>query len=214
LALSSGHSRKYLTGTKVPMYAALPPARHRSDNLISFIGRSGRVDSRIATAFQDVQHLAVLINEYFERDERLAGDVFQEVVGSTQMLLLNMDPFKRDLLSESIRLGMLALLSTLVSLPGKRVSYPYLETAFRRVLARHQGRELDNEEDAVILWLLMMGAMSVVSPGEAWLQEQWRRASRNEQDWDSVRTQLRRMIWINNIHDEAGTNVFQTLKMP
>jgi hypothetical protein len=208
----------------MPMHAALPPARHRSDDLISLMGvhkddENGRreVDARIATAFQDMQHLAVLTNEHYDREERLGGDIFQEVVGSTQLLLLNTGPFKKeDGLSESIRLGMLAFLSTLVSIPGKRVPYPYLERLFRAELERHyRGRGPDHGDgNVILLWLLMMGAMSVLSPDEPWLRDGWHSVSRNGQDWDVVRAQLRRMIWINNIHDEAGKEAFEKLKLP
>jgi len=134
--------------------------------------------------------------------------MFQNVLVSVQrrLLWLRYDPGQG--LSECLRLGMLALLTTTFELPGRRIPYASLSAQYRAsclaIMVTPATRMLST-------WLLLVGAMSVLDPGELWLRTMWSKTATPQERWEEQRQQLRSIIWVNAVHEDQGRRVYMAL---
>ncbi len=128
------------------------------------------VDSRLATIFRDLQYLGALLNTAAVRNRTIGEKQFHEIVHSIQRRLMHLQCTLPDLLGECFRLGMLAFLATLFQVPQTPFSYPYLETRLKEAC---QSIETTPNRRDLLLWLLMVGAMTVYKPNDPWLRDRW-----------------------------------------
>ncbi|KAK7961829.1 uncharacterized protein PG986_002654 [Apiospora aurea] len=79
------------------------------------------------------------------------------------------------------------------------------------------GEEDDDDDDLesdFLLWLLLVGAVSLYGVDRAWLRELWRYhvAPRNFTCWDEVVRRLRRRwVWVDAVRDGLGRHAFEVL---
>ncbi|KAK8075601.1 hypothetical protein PG997_010264 [Apiospora hydei] len=72
----------------------------------------------------------------------------------------------------------------------------------------------DDLEPDFLLWLLLVGAVSLYGVDRAWLRELWRYhvVPRNLTCWDEVAARLRRRwVWVDAVHDGLGRHAFEVL---
>ncbi|CAG9953625.1 unnamed protein product [Clonostachys rosea f. rosea IK726] len=167
------------------------------------------VDSRLDTVFRDLQYFSALLNTAVVRKQTISDKQFHEIVCSIQRRLMRLQDTLPDLLGECFRLGMLAFLATLFQVPRTPCSYPYLET---RLKEAYQSIETTPDRRDLLLWLLMVGAMTVHKPEDRWLRDRWL-SDVSPSTWPEVRGRLQDIVWINALHDRPGREVFDVLSM-
>ena len=160
------------------------------------------VDPKLATVFSDLRRLAELINTHTGDDVQLNGAMFQSVLVSIQRRLLWLRYESEEGWSECLRLGMLALLTTTFQLPGRKIAYDNLATQYRT--ACRGVKTSTPTTQTLLLWVLMIGAVSVFDPEEQWLRAKWKKAAASEGSWVELKQRLQSVIWLNGIHDEPG----------
>lgn len=195
------------------LYPRLPD--HASD--LPFIIEE-LVDARLAHIFYEMQNLANTINRHFERGLRFPGENFRISLSSIQsrILCLRYSINNEDVLSESLRLGILAFLSTItLQLPvQRRIPLPDLSVRMRRAyrcVLTHNSHSVGRNMQDLLLWLLVVGSMSVLYE-EEWLRAAWSNAiGARLCAWEQARQCLERVIWIGCIHNGPGEKTFASL---
>jgi hypothetical protein len=164
--------------------------------------------------FHDLVHFTVLLNASSSDSSRhiplLRDTEYQNLICSIQYRILRLQDKLSSILDESVRLAMLAFLTTTFQVAGQRARYFHLERRFRE-FCRATGAEAPSE---VTLWLLLVGAMAVFhmdSEDAVWMAESWRAHIPAEWDWDEGHKRLREFPWIGILHDEAGRVAFDAL---
>lgn len=114
-----------------------------------------------------------------------------------------------DNLAECLRLAMLALIASTVQVSGTEIRYPYLAKCFRE-RCDAMGTSTSSTKD-LMLWFLMLGALSVFGTEEGWLLERWRLEVSSQTTWGDARRRLKEIMWIDAIHDQPGKHAFEKL---
>lgn len=210
-ALSTGQRPRFYTGPiSWDAFYRNPPVIIHSDppptNKFTHCFR----DRRLAIVFQDLRHLANLINHHSRNNTRLSGDTFQDAISSIQFRLLRIKPNLNNETDETLRLGMLAFLSTTFRVPGRRVPYAYLTKQMQASCKTLEPNTRELKE--LLTWLIIVGAISVLEPDEPWLRAKWKLAVDPEASWDDISQALQDVMWISCIHDESGIHAFQKLQ--
>jgi hypothetical protein len=171
----------------------------------------GLVDPRLLVVFRDLQYFAGLMNAAAgsNRRLRLRDTEFQNIICSTQYRLLRLQGTLDNIISECLRLAMLAFLTTTFQVPGMKFRHPYLARRFRECCraveaATPQLRDL-------MLWLLTIGAISVYDVvDEPWLHERWK-IDVPDVEWPEARRRMKEIMWIDIIHDEPAKYIFKMM---
>ncbi len=184
---------------------------HDAPSLESQVSVDSLVEPRLATCFRDLQHFTAAINAATPAN-RIPSTIFQETVCSIQNRLMALKYASSDFLAECLRLGMLAFLTTTYQLPGNAVRYPYLAEQFRMC---YLAVEAKPELRDLIRWLLMIGAISVYGLDEPWLRDRWRTdMPERPGEWEVAKAQLRRVMWMDGLHDHSGKHAYNILSSP
>lgn len=175
-------------------------------------------DRRILAVFDDLRELAAMVNRHIARESRLDGGVFQAAMSSIRyrLLFLLEDEDVRGSTCECLCLGMLAFLTTMFAIPGKRLPYPYLavrvqDANWSQGLAMVPGGSCD-----LYGWLLLMCAMTVVDVGDGngeWLRELWAVVSTPGTRWEAFERRMSSIAWLPNVHDAPGREEFDKLNV-
>ncbi|KAF7539468.1 hypothetical protein G7Z17_g12418 [Cylindrodendrum hubeiense] len=170
-------------------------------------------DYRLKNAFTDLQDFAHMANSLIPGHKKLRPELFQEIMLSIQYRLLLLEyPSGIHPLEESIRIGLLSFESTLflhtpklgLKLKSERF-YCQLHECIERI-------HVDGPEVADIkLWLLLVGSIIVFQGNETWLVESINELS-GDQPWSEVRKRVKRVMWVDIVHDEPGRHAFETAK--
>jgi hypothetical protein len=138
---------------------------------------------------------------------------FKLVISRIQYRLLSLSNTLDDSLSECLRLAMLAFLACAFEIPeksGRR--YPYLSQTFRTsCLAILDDARISEMWPNLVIWLLMVGAMSLYGVDEDWLCNKWRAVVPATATWNDTRARLKGLLWIDVLHDKLGEETFQAL---
>jgi hypothetical protein len=172
---------------------------------------NGHVEEKLAVVFHDLQYLTYAINANVRRHTRWGSKSFQNIVSSIQSRLLQIPSTPEQPLSECLRVGMLAFLTTTFAMPGRRISYHFLANQFEDLF--HTLRDEDfSTHPTVRWWTLLVGAISVLDIEEAWVTEAWQASTTaSGVSWEEARVLLSNIMWIECIHDNSGRTVFQQL---
>ena len=187
--------------TPVPAAGGHGPSRH-----VQSVDSLG--DRRLVVIFRDLQYFAGLMNAATGSNRRLRDTEFQNFTCSIQYRLLQLQGTLDDILGECFRLAMLAFLTTTFQIPGKKVRYPYLASRFRECCRTVEAATPQLQD--LMLWLLMVGAISVYSVDEPWLRERWQ-AEVLGLVWPEARRLLQEIMWIDAIHDKPGRYAFEVM---
>ncbi|KAM5358278.1 hypothetical protein ACJZ2D_015436 [Fusarium nematophilum] len=159
-------------------------------------------DSRLSAVFCDVRHLVALVNAHHEQKTRLSAELFQPALSSCQTRLLLLKD-SLDPLSQWLCLGILAFLTTMFRLPGRKLQYPHLASQLHRSC-----ETTDARPQALLFWFLIVSAVAV----EPWLHGTWKRIVNPDLSWDDARVRLQRVMWIGCIQDELGRQAFSAMQ--
>ena len=111
----------------------------------------------------------------------------------------------RSPVEELVRLTMLALLTTMFRIPGRKVRYQWVARQMKSVYAQ-LGDEVLTLDSSLNLWILMFAAGTVANTKEKWVADAWAWASYGL-NWPAVKYNLMRIMWFEVIHDEPGEKV-------
>ncbi|KAK4952428.1 hypothetical protein LTR10_009234 [Elasticomyces elasticus] len=167
------------------------------------------VGVRMATIYHDLQCMVGIINDGVARGDPVRGDLFQHWLASVQNRLLLLECVSDNSMSESLRLGLLAFLSTTIQIPGGCMTYPSFASTYGRAWRAVQAPA--PEHRLLQSWLLIVGAMSVLDVSEPWVKSRWAESSLAGLEWEEVRHRLETVMWISCIHDGLGRRAFAAL---
>ena len=145
-----------------------------------------------------------MINCTAKSQHRIATETFLYTMTSVMYRLLDMTKFKVNSIEEAIRLSLLAFSSN-VFLQWKQLglSYNYLATTYRNCLAESR---CSNVPPRLLLWLLMVGAVSIFRcDDEKWLRPRLRAnidSIGGLKSWTDMHNILKFFMWIGLVLDE------------
>jgi hypothetical protein len=165
---------------------------------------------RLYGIWKDAQDLSQLINDSHKSCQKIPELSLEELMTSIQSRLLMLEFNNDNMFSELLRMSLLAFLTTVFwSFPGVRFNYPYLANQLRQSYLAFT--PTTTEESYIFAWALMVGATSLFhAPDQTWILQKLRPLIRDNlgRTWFDVQNNLRRIMWIDSIHDVPGREVF------
>lgn len=156
-----------------------------------------------------MRQFCMLINLAAAARRQITQQILLETMASVMYRLLNMS-FPSGSLSETVRLGLLVFSSHIfLQWQGIRLSYAHFSNAYRNCLACL--RISESIPPSIILWLLVIGAISVFTEADSQLLNSTLElyiARSGAQPWSEARNILKRFLWIDCLHDKPGRVVF------
>ena len=105
---------------------------------------------------------------------------------------------------------MLAFLTTMFQMPGSEARHAHLDNRLRDAC---QAIELSTTElRHLMMWMLMVGSISVFKADELWLREKLQAVVDAAVPWEELRRRLQGIGWVSCIHDEPGRKAYDILK--
>ncbi|KAL6405507.1 hypothetical protein AUP68_11264 [Ilyonectria robusta] len=168
------------------------------------------LERRLYGIFKDVQDLSQLINDSHNSGQKIQEMSLEELMTSIQSRLLMLEFNDSNILPKLLRLSLLAFLTTVFwSFPGVKFEYPHLASQLRQACLAFTPTTAG--ESYLFAWALMVGATSVFHDSDqTWLPRRLRPLIRDNlgRTWFEVQNNLRRVMWIDSIHDGPGIEVF------
>jgi hypothetical protein len=169
------------------------------------------VDSRLTVVYRTLQHIAILFNQHYYEKTPINASFVQQGFGFVHSSLLDLRNQLWDSLSECLRLGMIAFLTTTFRVPGLKVQHYYSNLAdeFQRCYTSAKASHRNLQEYTEIdTWLSMICIMSAVNedPGT------WKTCAATATQalsWSDMRRRLKKVMWIDSFHDDLGEKAFQ-----
>ncbi|KAH8807292.1 hypothetical protein F5884DRAFT_788896 [Xylogone sp. PMI_703] len=155
-----------------------------------------------------------LVNIAAENGYKLPEEILLNTMASITYRLLYMR-FEISSLDEVIRLGLLAFASNIfLQWQDVRPTYDHFYATYKDCLLHH--RSLDDISPPLLLWLLIVGSISVFKESDDVWVEPWLRLSieTNEASrWCEARCHLDSIMWIGMIHDKPGEIAFDAVSL-
>ncbi|XXG93831.1 hypothetical protein Hte_000080 [Hypoxylon texense] len=180
------------------------------------------LDPELARAWEVMKQFSALVNHAAFARQKLPKEYLLDTMVSVVYPILHMPPghFEPGSLDEAIRLSLLAYCSSVfLQWAGARLPYMHFPAMYRNCLVNLQLPELDTDSDGssssrLLLWLLMVGAVSVFGDcDDVWLKP-WLRVNMElcgvSGSWDATRDVLNSFMWIGLVHDVPGKAVFDS----
>ncbi|KAH7093436.1 hypothetical protein FB567DRAFT_544790 [Paraphoma chrysanthemicola] len=166
-------------------------------------------DSGLQSVFLDFQKMAVTVNRYMQSHTQYNAKCFQDVLSSLQSRLLHLEGGLEDPSQELIRLSLLAFLATTFKTPGRKIPYGWIAN---RISEKYTTANISSSKltDSLRIWILLITAISVTDVEQPWLQVAWQELSL-ALDWESVKSELMSVMWIECIHDGPGAVAYHRL---
>ncbi|KAE9382213.1 hypothetical protein N431DRAFT_394076 [Stipitochalara longipes BDJ] len=171
------------------------------------------VDTRIAAIFRNLQNITRTINHATSSKHMIQSSKLHAGVLTAQYQLLGLESKRHDVLSECVRVTLLAFLTTTFQILGSRIKYKHITNQLRELC---QAIEVSTEQlREVMFWVLMMGAVALFDSDEPWLRDKWRAdvlpLTRGWQ-WTNAERLLKKFVWIDAINEKAGKDVFEKMR--
>ncbi|KAH8698534.1 hypothetical protein BGW36DRAFT_406490, partial [Talaromyces proteolyticus] len=165
----------------------------------------GLVDSNLAVVFHTLQHTAILLNKHYHNQTAVNGVFLQESLSFVHSSLIELDGQLTDVLSECIRLGMMALFAATFRLPGlyEHPCCKALANELHLSYAAARGSTSDVPE-TIDIWLMLVSLISVDNMDSLYVWESWKVLATRGLSWDGIRGHLQRVMWIDAFHDDLG----------
>lgn len=181
----------------------------------SFEPRLGGIDLLLQLIFKDVYDVASFFNQGFRMDPH----ILQESIVSFGYRLVRFQPMGGALLGNKLEsiyhVALTSFMTTLFLHIGRRRFLQY------GLIGRHlrdvYNLGLEEEDPDVVLWMLVMGGISVVTErDEDWLFRRIQVTARvaGVGDWKDLHQRLLRFPWVRGLHDvEAERLWYSSLRM-
>jgi hypothetical protein len=172
------------------------------------------VDKRLNIVLRDLHTFSCISNLAYQTTRKVSPDLYNEIMISILYRLTHLS-FKSDPIQEAIRIGLLAVSST-IFMQRHFMEHPYdhLLNLYRNALFKLS--EITDLElpIPIVLWLTMLFhvvAHKEPSPADGlsvWLDKAILGA--NIDSWPQAREILRSIVWVDFIHDRLGQPAFET----
>lgn len=170
------------------------------------------IDGELAQVWRLMKHFCTLINLATATKRQITKETLLETMASVMYRLLYMS-FPSGSTSEMVRLGLLAFSSHIfLQWLDIKLSYRHFHASYRKCL---KGMETLNVlPPSIMLWLLMIGAISVFTEAD---DERLELSLRRYillcegEPWSRVRVILKRFLWIDCLHDKQGKAIINSL---
>jgi hypothetical protein len=170
------------------------------------------VDSRVASIFESLRSLGRATDATDSDAQILTESDLHAGIGAAQYQLFQLEDGLGDILSECLRVTMLAFLTTTLQLPKIKIRYHYAAKRLRELCLAIESSTPQMRE--MMFWILMMGATAFFDPEELWLREKWQLdvlPITKDLQWEQARQLLKRYIWIDHCNTIAGQYIFKVL---
>jgi hypothetical protein len=177
-----------------------------------------RFDPSVACIYHDLRCISELLNQSSHRStppEKLDGAIFRGWMYSIQnRLLVLADSIFDNTIDELLVVGMLLFLSTAFRLPEKRnTPHAYAIDRLQRLFT--DARPSNPAKAGMYTWCIMIGAISVLDVNETWVRGAWRKIGGDAvKTWETTKSRLQDVLWIECLHDLRGEKAFQMLWTP
>lgn len=171
------------------------------------------LDPKLRTVFDDLRGFSAMANSIIPSKRKLLPEHFQKIMLSIQYRLLLLD-FGLDTRpwDEAVRLGLLAYQTTIFfQVKGTKLDSEYMATGLRSAISVVIQTSSPSTRQFT-LWLLLMGSIVVFQGTEPWLVA-YMSELLDGNEWEGVREQMKRIMWIDVVHDGPGKRAFtETLR--
>ncbi|KAI1378981.1 hypothetical protein F4677DRAFT_410239 [Hypoxylon crocopeplum] len=166
-------------------------------------------DKELATVWQVMRRFCLLVNLGTQTQRLIRPEIIHETMAAVMYRLLHMH-FAAGSPDETVRHGLLAF-SHHVFLQWQDIKLPYhyFPATYQSSILSLEGA--DGASPQLLLWLLMIGAISVFDISEdAWLREHIREyASRCQvKTWKAMQDILKSFMWIALLDEQAGKHIY------
>ena len=169
------------------------------------------IDDELASAWRTMAEFSLTIKLAVGCKHRIAIETFLDTMAAVMYRLLSMTSYEAGSTEEAIRLGLLAF-SASIFLPWKQIgiNYDHLACTYKDCLSK---LKCSNIPSHLLLWLLMVGAVSVFgNADDEWLKP-WLRVIidlAEVESWVDMQEILTSLMWIGLVHDVPGKDVFDS----
>ncbi|KEY75195.1 hypothetical protein S7711_01635 [Stachybotrys chartarum IBT 7711] len=169
-------------------------------------------DGRLWDILRDMRSYVSFIQDGSTTKDRRPEEEFHTTFCCLQHGLLTLNISLLDATSQSIRLALIAVLTTVFQFPGLRASFPYLTNQYQERYPVAEGDGSGNVK-RLVTWYLIVGIMAVAEAGsgEEWMFERWREDV-GVVSWEEARKRCKEVLWIDALHDGVGKTAFDRLK--
>jgi hypothetical protein len=171
------------------------------------------VDYRVAAIFRNLQHLSRRVDDAASDQQAMPASNFHAGVMAAQYQLLELQDTLNDIISECIRVTLLACLSTTFQVFGSRIEYEHLTNRLRELCCAVEV-STDKQRD-LMFWVLMSGTIALFDISETWLREKWRSHMLPltlGQQWSDAKRLLKTFIWIDGCNEKRGKMIFNHMR--
>lgn len=152
------------------------------------------------------------VAHWFNQDDKgptADPDALQEAIVSIGYRLVGFQPLSvpqlENQLDAAYHIGLIAFLTTLFLQIGRRpfLKYDLVARCLRNVIER----KVNEDNNYIMMWLLIMGGISVLVEGDQpWLLQRISQMARSMdiKGWPQLHRLLIRFPWINSVHDGLG----------
>ncbi|KAK6347665.1 hypothetical protein TWF718_005504 [Orbilia javanica] len=168
------------------------------------------IEPKLAEAWTFLKGFCYIMNSAAESNRRLPQSTLMNAMTSIMYRLISMS-FKKESVDEAIRLGLLSF-SSYIFLRWQSVTlaYIHLPTVYKSSLVNlNLSKEFPPE---MMLWLLMVGAISVFGEGDnVWLRP-WLKVNFElcgVKGWEDLKGVLKGLMWVGIVIDQAGKEVYE-----
>ena len=182
-----------------------------SDLDLNFAGSHLDIDADVARAWVVTRRFCLDINSAAHRHRQVSKEALLNTMGSVMYRLIRMDTFPNDSVNEALRLGMLAFLSNIfLSWQDVAVPHHHLSQAYQKCL--QSLIVWKGVSPKLVLWLLVISAISVLSAEDMWLLPSLRATTElcQASSWNELRGILKDFLWIDILHDRPGQALFNS----
>jgi hypothetical protein len=136
---------------------------------------------------------------------------FQSQVSTCQTHLLGLGDRHLPVVSEALRLGMLAFLSTLSHSPVRKPHLPIFTSQLEECYMLMKQKQ--DSHKPLLLWLMLMGHISTIDTSSSISSSVWTSIVEPDLSWETARGIISELPWIERIHDEPGERSLRHLQV-
>lgn len=170
------------------------------------------VDQDLATAWQVMRKFCLQVNIGTDTQRFMHPDLIYDTMTAVMYRLLRMS-FTANSLDEAIWHGLLAYsFHVFLQWQDIRPPYEHIRTTYKHVVGGIKPK--DSNTSRFILWLLMVGAVSIFEISE----EEWLKESLYQyvdmcgvKGWRQMNENLKKFLWIPLLDEQAGKKVCDAL---
>lgn len=170
------------------------------------------VNPALLQAWTVMMRFCSAINSAAKNNRRLPKETSLNTMAAVTYRLLHMDNLDDSSVDESIRLGLLAFSSHIfLRIQDVKPLYAYFPDAYRRCLS---SVNFQKGTSPLLLWLLMIGAISFFTPADhCWVIPRLRAniEACGLHNWNQLRHQMKEFPWIDILHDLPGQKVLESV---